>query len=66
MWQSPKITPLLETANPASDRIVAWIGPHPKARVVCIQPGAASATHRNPAFRKLVRNAILWTGGRLD
>ncbi len=66
MWQSPKIKPLLETSSPGSDRVVAWIGPHPKARVVCIQPGAASETHRNSQYRKLVRNAILWAGGRLD
>jgi hypothetical protein len=66
MWQSPKITPLLETTGASSDKVVAWIGPNPKARVVCIQPGAASETHRNPAFRKLVRNAVLWAGGRLD
>jgi hypothetical protein len=66
MWQSPKITPLLETNNPASDRIVAWIGPHPQARVVCIQPGTAPETHRNHQFRKLVRNAVLWAGRRLE
>jgi hypothetical protein len=66
MWQSPKITPLIETSSSASDRVVAWIGPHAKARVVCIQPGAASETHRDPEFRKLVRNAILWAGGRLE
>ena len=50
-----KITPLLETGSSASDRVVAWLGPHPKARVVCIQPGAATETHRNPQFRKLLR-----------
>ncbi|MGE0407593.1 MAG: ThuA domain-containing protein, partial [Candidatus Korobacteraceae bacterium] len=66
MWQSPKITPLLETTSGNSDRVVAWIGPNPSAKVVCIQPGASSETHRNPAFRKLVRNAILWAGGRLS
>lgn len=65
MWQSSEITPLLETTGSASDRTVAWVGVHPKARVVCIQPGAAPETHRNPEFRKLVRNAILWAGGRL-
>jgi Trehalose utilisation len=66
MWQSPKITPLLETSSGASDRVVAWVGPDSGARVVCIQPGAAMDTHRNPAYRKLVRNALLWAGGRLD
>jgi len=65
MWQSPKITPLLETNSPGSDKTIAWIGHHPKARVVCIQPGAGPETHRNPMYRKLVRNAILWSAGRL-
>ena len=65
MWQSPRITPLLQASGSASDRTVAWIGPSEKARVVCIQPGAATETHRNAAYRKLVRNALLWVGGRL-
>ena len=66
MWQTPKITPLLETTAAASDRVVAWIAPNTTAKVVCIQPGDATTTHRNPAFRKFVRNAILWAGGRLS
>jgi len=66
MWQSPKITALLETTAAASDRVVAWIAPNTTAKVVCIQPGDATTTHRNPAFRKFVRNAILWAGGRLS
>jgi type 1 glutamine amidotransferase len=67
MWQSSKITPLLEAVSPHSDRVVAWVGPNPsKARVVVIQPGTSSETFRNPAFRKLVRNSILWAGYRLE
>jgi hypothetical protein len=62
MWQSPKITPLLQTASTASDRTVAWVGLHQTARVVCIQPGGTPETHRNHEYRKLVRNAILWAG----
>ena len=65
MWQSPKITPLLQTATPGSDSIVAWIGVHPVAKVVCIQPGTSRETHRNPAYRMLVRNSIRWAAGRL-
>jgi hypothetical protein len=65
MWQSPKITPLLQTDSSASDKTLAWIGHHPKARVVCIQPGEAPETHRHPMFRRLVRNSILWAAGRL-
>lgn len=67
MWQSPRITPLLETAGPVSDRVVAWVGPNPsKGRVVVIQPGTSSETLRHPAFHKLVRNSILWAGYRLE
>jgi hypothetical protein len=65
MWQSPKITPLLQTTSGGSDTTVAWIGVHPSARVVCIQPGASRETHRNPAYRMFVRNSILWAAGRL-
>jgi hypothetical protein len=65
MWQSPKITPLLQTTHSGSDSTVAWIGLHPTARVVCIQPGTSRETHRNPSYRMLVRNSILWAAGRI-
>ena len=65
MWQSPKITPLLKTSYPGSDSIVAWVGVHPKARVVCIQMGTSRETHHDRSFRMLVRNSILWCAGRL-
>jgi hypothetical protein len=65
MWQSPKITPLLQTTHSGSDSTVGWIGVHPTARVVCIQPGTSRDTHRNPAYRMLVRNSILWAAGRI-
>ena len=65
MWQSPKITPLLQTSHAGSDATIAWIGVHPAARVVCIQPGFSRETHRNASYRMFVRNAILWAAGRL-
>jgi len=65
MWQSPRITPLLQASHAGSDTTVAWVGVHPTARVVCIQPGNTRETHRHPAYRMLVRNAILWAGRRL-
>ena len=65
MWQSPKITPLLQTTSAGSDTTVAWVGVHPAAKVVCIQPGTSRETHRTPAYRMLVRNSILWAAGRL-
>jgi len=65
MWQSPTITPLLQTTHSGSDSTVGWVGVHPTARVVCIQPGTSRETHRNPAYRMLVRNSILWAAGRI-
>ena len=65
VWQSPKITPLLSATGVTSDKVVAWIGPSDKARVVCIAPGYAPETHRNPVYRELVRNAIMWAAGRM-
>lgn len=64
MWYSPKIQALLKTDNPTSDGPVAWIGPCTTSRVVSIQLGHDRHAHGNPAFRKLVRNAILWAAGR--
>lgn len=64
MWFSPKIQVLLQTDNPTSDDPVAWIGPCTTSRTVCIQLGHDRNAHGNPAFRKLVRNAILWTAGK--
>jgi type 1 glutamine amidotransferase len=65
MWISPKVTVLLKTNNPASDSAVAWVSPYEKARVVYIQLGHGEPAHRNPAYRRMVRNAILWSAGRL-
>jgi hypothetical protein len=65
MWQAPGVTPLLETSSSKSDKVIAWIGPSTTSRVVCIQPGASASTYRNPNYRRLVRNSILWSTGRL-
>jgi type 1 glutamine amidotransferase len=64
MWISPDVQVLLTTDHPTSDGPVAWIGPYEKARVVYIQLGHGREAHLNPAFRRLVRNAVLWTAGR--
>ncbi len=66
MWLSPKITPLMETDNPYNDRPVVYVGPHTKARVVYIQFGHGDSTMRHPGYRRLVRNAILWTARGTD
>ena len=65
MWISPKVTVLLKTDNPTSDGPVAWISPYAKSRVVVIQLGHDVMAYQHPAYRRLVRNAILWAAGRL-
>lgn len=62
---SPKITPLLEVDNPDADRYVAWVSPWSPSRVVCVQLGHDERAHRSAAYRELVRNAVLWSAGRL-
>lgn len=64
MWISPKSRILLTTDNPLNDKPVAWIGPSDTSRVVYIQLGHGPLAHRNPNYRKLVRQAILWAARR--
>ncbi len=66
MYFSTRNRALLFTDNPNSDRLVAWIGPCTTSRVVAIQLGHGPSAHRNPAYRALVHNAILWAAGRLN
>jgi type 1 glutamine amidotransferase len=66
MWISPRVRPLLVTDNPDSDRIVGWVGPTPRFRVVAIQLGHGPSAFKHPAYRELVHNAILWSAGRLN
>ena len=66
MWMSEKNIVLLRTNHPTSDGPVAWISPHARARVVTIQLGHSSLAHKAPEWRTLVRQAILWSGGRLQ
>jgi type 1 glutamine amidotransferase len=65
MYISPDVTPILETDTPDSDKIIGWISPYEKSKVVAIQPGHGAETHDSPSYRKLVHNAILWAAGRL-
>jgi type 1 glutamine amidotransferase len=64
VWLSPKIQVLLETNHPLSEKPVAWICPYQKSRVVYIQLGHGRQAHENPAYRKVVRNAVLWAAAR--
>ena len=64
MRMSPKIRPLLTTDQPASDPVVAWLGPNERFRVVAIQLGHGRSIFALPAYRTLIRNAVLWASGR--
>ncbi len=67
MWLSPRITPLLKSNDPdLSNGTLAWIGVHPKARVVCMQPGHTAQVCAHPRYREIVHNMILWSGRRLS
>ena len=66
MWISPQNTVLLTTTHPLSDGPLAWISSYPRSRVVAIQLGHGREAHMDPGYRALVRNAILWSAGRLS
>lgn len=65
LWQAAGIHPLLRTTHPASNPVVGWISPWPLSRVVYLQPGHDRFSQRHPAFQRLVRNAVLWAGGKI-
>lgn len=65
VWQAEGIEPLLTVDHPTSDRVIGWIGPSKKFRVVVLQPGHGREAHENPWYRTLVERAILWSAGRL-
>jgi len=68
MWFSPKATVLLRSDDPdlANNGAIAWLGVHPKARVVCFQAGHTDWVNQDPIYRRIVHNMILWAGGRLS
>jgi len=63
LWISPHVRVLLETNHPQADKPVAWLGVHPRARVVFVQLGHDRQAHTNPNYQRLLRNAIAWAGG---
>lgn len=64
LWISPRSKILLQSDDPSSDGPVAWIGPHPRSRVVYIQLGHDRQAHLNQNYQLLVRQAIIWAAGR--
>jgi type 1 glutamine amidotransferase len=55
---------LMEVDHPDNDRQAVWIGPWRKSRVVAIQLGHGAGAYRDPGFRRLLANAVLWAAGK--
>lgn len=64
LWFSPDIQVLMRTDDPTSDGPVVWISPFKKSRVVVIQLGHDYKAHRDPGYRRLIHNAVMWASGR--
>lgn len=67
MWVSPKITPLLTSSDPdlGNNNTIAWVGVHPKGKVVFFQSGHTPFACADPNFQRIVHRMISWAGGKL-
>ena len=54
---------LLTADHPASQRQIGWTRTFNQSRICCIQLGHGKDAYENPAYRKLLRQAIHWTAG---
>jgi type 1 glutamine amidotransferase len=50
--------------HPRGTGVVAWVRKHPRSRIVYLQFGDGPAAFSNPAFRRLLTNALTWASGR--
>lgn len=60
----PKVKVLLTTDEKTSEKAIAWCHTYKKAKVCFIQLGHDAKAYANPAFPKLIVNAIRWVAGR--
>lgn len=58
------VTPLLETEEPTSGPVLAWTRQEQKGRVVYLQLGHDHLAYENPAFRRIVAQAIRYVANR--
>lgn len=65
-WVSPEAKILLTTDHPKSEKVIAWVSPHPKARIIYVQLGHGEQAHRHPSFRSLVEQAIRWAAAHTE
>lgn len=62
-----KVEVLIETSlsgQTGKKHPAVWIVSHPKSRIVGIAPGHDGDAHREPNFRRLLANAVTWSGGK--
>jgi type 1 glutamine amidotransferase len=50
--------------HPTGSGVVAWIRKHPRSRIVYLQIGDSAAAFGNPAYRRLLTNALTWVSAR--
>lgn len=58
------IHPLLSTSHPDCTPTVAWTNKYANAKIVYLLLGHGPEAHENENYRRLVRNAIGWVGGK--
>lgn len=64
VYQEEGAAPLLKSANPESDEVVAWATEEGASRVVSIVPGHGGDIFVDPNYRKFIAQAVRWAAGR--
>ncbi len=60
----PEVRPLLLADHPLSSKIIGWTHQKENSRIVYIQPGHDKNGFENPAYRKLLQQAIRYVAGK--
>lgn len=61
----PDVKPLLATDHPKSNKLLAWTHTYGKSPVATIILGHDHVAYENPAFRRVLHQAIRWAAGKL-
>ncbi|MCL2056615.1 MAG: ThuA domain-containing protein [Oscillospiraceae bacterium] len=56
---------LITTDNETSIKNIAWVREYKGSRVFSFASGHDNRVYANPAFRKILHNAIFWTAGKI-
>lgn len=57
----PHVNPVIKTDHPKSKKIIGWTHIYNSSRIVYLLLGHDKHAYENPAYRKLLKNAIKWT-----